>query len=131
MTRKNDTILIQTLRESFRGQLERYVGLRDVVRQLLSRIVLSRGDLSQISDGLMKKKELLDAIEAERRRVAEKIEEWQCRKKCISPSEDTRQLENVLEQVTDAIREFLNEEEQLRRYIEGIISSSAAQSPSS
>jgi hypothetical protein len=125
MTQENDTILIQTLSESFRGQLKRYIGLRDVVRQLLSRIVLSRGDLSQISDGLQKKKELLEAIEAERQQIAEKVEEWQSRKNSISRSEDTDQLEHILEQVTDAIREFLSEEEQLRKYIEGIISTSA------
>jgi len=126
MTHENDTILIRTLIESYRGQLERYCGLRDTARQVMSRLVLSRGDLSQVTEGLMRKKELLEAIETERSRVAREVAWWQERKAQVEPCAETETFEGVLRQISDAIQEFLEDEAQLRRYLEGVVSRSVA-----
>jgi len=118
----NDTILIQTLTGSFRRQLAIYVQLRDVVRQLMSKLVLSRGDLSPVTGSFQRKKELIDAIENERNTVSDHIDQWQERKSDIRRTADVEQLEEVLQKVTDTVQEFLKDEDQLRTYIEGIIS---------
>lgn len=122
MTTNNDKILIQTLAGSFRRQLVIYTRLRDVVRQLLSKLVLSRGDLSPVNGSFKQKKELIDAIENERSTISGYIDEWQKRKNDIERTDDVEQLEEILRKVTDTVQEFLKDEDQLRTYIEGIIS---------
>jgi hypothetical protein len=129
MVYENDTILIQALTDSYRGQLIRYCGLRDVARQLMGRLVLSRGDFSQVTEGLHKKQRLLEDIETERKRVAEQVTQWERRKAHIARCTETDLFESVLLQVTNAIREFLDDEAQLRKYLEGSIARSADTSP--
>ena len=121
MLHENDKILIQSLRDSFRCQLDCYNTLRDVVRQIMSRLVLSRGDLSQLVEGFQKKKVLIATIEHERSRVAQQVEQWQQRKAHIGACETIDQFEQVLQKVTDAIQHFLNDEEQLQKYLEGVV----------
>lgn len=122
MTSYNDKILIQTLTGSFRRQLDIYTRLRDIVRQLLSKLVLSRGDLSGVSGSFQRKKELVDKIENERNSISDHIDQWQKRKNDIERTDDVEQLEEVLRKVTDTVQEFLKDEDQLRTYIEGVIS---------
>ncbi len=129
MAHENDTILIQALTDSYSGQLIRYCGLRDVARQLMGRLVLSRGDFSLVTEGLHKKQRLLEDIETERKRVAEQVTQWERRKAHITRCTETDLLESVLQQVTDAIQEFLDDEAQLRKYLEGSIARSADPSP--
>ena len=124
----NDTILIQSLADSYRGQLERYRSLDELVCQLMSRLVLSRGDLTRITSGFREKKMLIDAIEDERMKVADLVVQWEERKKMIGRSAATDDFENVLQQVTEAIRKFLDDEAQMQQYIEGIITRSRAPS---
>jgi hypothetical protein len=124
MAHLNDTILVQTLTESYRGQLDRYRSLGAIVSQLLGKLVLSRGDLSQVTAGFREKQAVLEAIEAERNRMAEMVEQWEKRKSGIGPTGAADELDTVLQQVTDAIRNFLNNETQLQQYLEGIISRS-------
>ena len=80
MVNEHDTILIQELTDSYRGQLVRYCGLRDVTRQLMGKLVLTRGNFSQVTETLRKKQRLLEDIETERTRVARQVIEWQQRK---------------------------------------------------
>jgi hypothetical protein len=117
----NDTILIQTLIDSYRGQLERYRSLDDIVRQLISRLILSRGDMSQVSAGFREKQALIDAIETERVRVADLVARWELRKTAIGHSDSTDAFDVLLQQVADTIRRFLEDETQLQQYLEGII----------
>ncbi len=124
MAHLNDTILVQTLTASYRGQLDRYRSLGAIVSQLLGKLVLSRGDLSQVTAGFREKQTVLDAIEAERNRMAEMVEQWEQRKNGIGPTGAADELDTVLQQVTDAIRNFLNNEMQLQQYLEGIITRS-------
>ena len=121
MLHENDKILIQSLHNSFCCQLECYNTLRDVVRQLMSRLVLSRGDLSKLVEGFQKKKVLIDKIENERFRVAQQVEQWQQRKAHIGTCETIERFEQTLQKVTDAIQHFLNDEEQLQKYLEGVV----------
>ncbi len=117
---ENDTILIQELADSFRRQLLWYRELRDLVRKILGRLVLSRGDISGVIAGLEKKKDLLENIQNERSRTSAMVEKWQSRKGLMEVGE-TQALDEVLEQTGTAIREFLDEEEQLKKYIESIV----------
>lgn len=119
----DDTILMNGLTVSYQSQLVRYRSLRDVVRQLMSKLILSRGDLSGMIASMEKKQLLLKDIEIERDRIAPLIARWETRKALVSPGPGVELLNTVLQQVTDAIREFLDEEDQLRKYIEKFISS--------
>jgi len=122
MNDKDDTILVQTLTDSFRRQLDWYMELREVVRQLMSRLVLSRGSLSQLTDGLQKKKQLVEEIEAERHRIAGPMSLWLERKNSIIAGDDVESFDKLLQMVTAAIKDFLDDEDQLRVYLEGILS---------
>lgn len=119
----NDTILMRDLTVSYQSQLARYRSLRDVVRQLMSKLILSRGDLSGMIASLEKKQQLLKDIESERDRTAPLVAHWETRKTLVSPGSGGELLNTVLQQIADTIREFLDEEDQLRKYIERIISS--------
>jgi len=125
MIDEHDTILIQTLTDSFSMQLGYYRSLREVVRQIMSRLVLSRGSLAKITEGLMKKKQLVECIEVERQRIKEPMDLWQQRKTALSLHHETETFNQVLETVTVAIREFLDDEEQLQKYLEGIMARAA------
>ncbi|HON10314.1 MAG TPA: hypothetical protein PLE24_05560 [Chitinispirillaceae bacterium] len=118
---ENDTILIQDLADSFSRQLQWYRQLRDLVRKILGRLVLSRGDTSGVITGFEQKKALLEKIEDERNRSAGLVERWQSRKGLIGAEEKSAMLEDVLEQTGRAIQEFLDEEKQLEKYLESII----------
>ncbi len=120
MTNENDTILVKELIESYRGQFDRYCSLRNLTRELMGRLVLRRGDLSAVFDTLRKKQVLLEAVEAERTRIAGRVTEWQKRKNEIAPCEATYMLNDILNKVADVIREFLDDEFQVRRYIENV-----------
>jgi hypothetical protein len=130
MAGENDTILIQELTDSFRGQLVRYRGLRDLTRQLMGKLVLSRGDFSQVMDGLRKKQQRLEDVETERRRIADQVTQWQRKKAEMNRGAETDLLNEVLRKVTETIQEFLDDEAQLRKYLEGIAARSTIQ-PSS
>ena len=128
MVNEHDTILIQELTDSYRGQLVRYCGLRDVTRQLMGKLVLTRGNFSQVTETLRKKQRLLEDIETERTRVARQVMEWQQRKAQIARSAETDLFNEVLQKVTDAIREFLDDEAQVRKYLESAVVRQAAPS---
>lgn len=127
----NDTILIQTLADSYRGQLARYRSLDCIVRQLISRLILSRGDMAQVTSGFREKQTLLDEIEMERTRVADLVARWESRKTAIGHTDSADEFDELLNQVADTIRRFLENEKQLQQYLEGIIARSQSPAPSS
>jgi hypothetical protein len=118
---EHDIILIQELTASYKKQSVWYVELRDLVQKILSRLILSRGNMSELMIGLGKKKKLLDFVEFERSRTTESVLRWQEIKKNIIVCEETTSLNEVLETTSIAIKEFLDEEEKLKRYLEGIV----------
>ena len=121
MVDDNDTILMRYLTDSYRGQLERYGALRDITRQLMGKLVLSRGDVHAVTDGLTRKRRLLDEIEAERRRIERQIRTWEERKAAIARCVESDRLDGILQRITDTIKEFLDDETQLGRYLESCI----------
>jgi hypothetical protein len=116
----NDKILLRELTGSYTRQLGVYRELGAMVQKLLSRLVLSRGDTAILQDGLVKKRELLDRISAERAGASDLITSWQQRKAQI-PAGAAEDFTRVLADTEQAIREFLTEEDQLKRYIEGMM----------
>jgi hypothetical protein len=121
MMDENDILLILQLKETFSSQLSWYRDLRDLVRKILSRLVLSRGDVSGVISGLEKKKKLLETIEAERNRTADIVMQWQQRKSNLKSDQSVEDLNVILDQMGTVIREFLDEEEQLKNYLQSII----------
>lgn len=121
----NDTILIQELKSSFSLQLGWYKELLNLDRKMMSRLVLSHGDMSGIVSGMEKKNRLIDMIQMERNRTSSMINLWQQKKNsvCHKNSEGLL-LDKILEQIENVIQEFLLEEEQLKKYINGLIKKS-------
>ena len=119
---ENDTILIQVLKTSFSLQLQWYKELLDLDRKMMSRLVLSRGDMSGIVTGMENKNRLIDMIQMERDRTCSMVGLWQKRKNGLSNNDTDRiAFDEILEQIESTIREFLREEDLLKKYIDGII----------
>jgi hypothetical protein len=118
---EHDIILIQELTESYRLQLIWYTELRELVRKILSRLILSRGDMTELLTGLEKKQKILKNIDDERKKSFESVQKWQTIKSQIQPNAATKIFDEILQKTSIAIKEFLDEEEKLKRYLEGII----------
>jgi hypothetical protein len=119
---ENDTILIQELKSSFSLQLGWYKDLLNLDRKMMSRLVLSRGDMSGIVSSMEKKNRLIDMIQMERDRTFAMISLWQQRKNNVShKNSESYLLDKILEQIENVIQDFLLEEDQLKNYINGLI----------
>jgi len=117
----NDTILIRELKNSYVMQLDWYRELGMVVQKILGKLILSRGDISGLVSGLEKKQKILAFIENERNRVSDYVKQWQERKKCVANEDEVQELNLLLTDVEKAIKAFLNEEDQLKKYIERLL----------
>ncbi|MFP4163801.1 MAG: hypothetical protein ACLFQB_02195 [Chitinispirillaceae bacterium] len=115
---ESDTILVQELSLSFQNQLSFYQELRDTVRSITSKLILSRGDMSGLLSGMEKKKKLLDAIQQERLRSSENVALWQERRNLYSVNAEIQALNDILAQTEKVIKEFLEGEDQLKKYLE-------------
>jgi hypothetical protein len=118
---EDDRILIQELTSSYHLQFVWYKELRDFVRKILSRLILSRGDISGLMIGLEKKQKLMEQIETERRRMADSVSKWQDLKMRLAVTDEINELNDILGKTSIAIKEFLDEEDKLKKYLEGII----------
>ncbi|MFP4014281.1 MAG: hypothetical protein ACLFVQ_09370 [Chitinispirillaceae bacterium] len=114
----SDTILVSELSESFQLQLSMYRELRDTVRSILSKLILSRGDVAGLMSGIEKKKKLLEAIEQERTRSSENVALWQERRTLYPVNGEIQALNDILGQTESVIKEFLDGEDQLKNYLE-------------
>lgn len=119
---EQDKLLLQKLMESFSAQLSLYTQLRDTVRKLMSKLVLSRGDVSGLLSGLEAKNRLLAQIGKERNSIAGDIELWQERKKQYPSCWEVEEFEQVLVRMEKVIKEFLDEEQKLQDYLEKVCS---------
>lgn len=117
---ERDRQLLHKLVESFSGQLSLYTQLRDNVRGLMSKLVLSRGDVSGLVRGLDSKGKLLEQISEERSGIAGEIKLWQERKKECQPSREVEAFELLLAKMERVIQEFLDEEQKLKSYLEKV-----------
>lgn len=113
----DDTVIIDGLITSFTKQLEWYGELKALVASCLSRIVLSRGDVSQIMGSLARKRELADAIAGERERIKPVIDAWQKIKAGVPADSRTVRLNELLERTQTVIRDYLHSEQQMNKYL--------------
>jgi hypothetical protein len=118
--------LIFTLIGSYKKQLSLYRRLIEIVQKALGQIVLTRGDTSVLMSAFSQKQELLDAIVNERASAEQAARLWKERKGTIPQGTDTRELDDLLAKTEAAIREFLEGEEQLKKYLEHMMKKGAA-----
>lgn len=118
--------LIFTLIESYKKQLSLYRRLIEIVQKALGQIVLTRGDTTALMSAFSQKQELLDAIVNERASAEQAARLWKERKGAIPQGPDTRELDELLAKTEAAIREFLEGEEQLKKYLEHMMKKGAA-----
>jgi hypothetical protein len=123
---ENDTLVICDLKNSYRQQLSYYRALGEIGRKIMSRLVLSRGDFGAIKDDLFEKKRILACIEDERIRTAPQVNRWQEYKRRMVLSDDAREFDAILQETETVIRDFLDGEDQLKKYIESLIRKTAA-----
>lgn len=119
---ENDTILIHKLKNSFGLQLQWYKELLDLDRKMMSKLVLSRGDISVIITGTETKNSLINKVQAERSNACEMIELWQQRKTEINSNDEERvALDKIFGEIENVIGAFLREEDLLKKYIDGVL----------
>ena len=126
---ERDRLLIWKLRQSFSDQLTLYKKLRDTVRIILSRLILSRGDVSGLMCELEEKNKLIEAIQNKRAANADRIKLWQERKSNYPGNKEVMELEVLLEEMETVIREFLDEEDKLKIYLEKVFEKNAGGGP--
>jgi hypothetical protein len=120
MAAVDNTALIATLAASYRRQLEMYRTLTTLVQKTLSQVVLSRGDVSGVMDSFTRKQELIDAIVKERENIGDCVVLWQERKAGLKQSPQSQELDELLKATQLVIKEFLEYEEQLKKYLEHV-----------
>jgi len=117
----DDKTLILALLSSYRRQLVLYKDLVIIVQKTLSQVVLTRGDVTGLKTSFEKKQTVLDDIVKERTCSEEHVKLWQVRKNQIAQSAQSKELDSVLHQTQIAIGEFLEGEEQLKKYLEHVV----------
>ena len=117
----DDTTLISALQASYKRQLSLYQSLATLVQKTLSQVVLTRGDMSGLMGNFAQKKSLLESILAERAGTEPLVREWQERKATVPQNDHTARLDSLLSQTQSVIREFLEGEEQLKKYLEHVV----------
>lgn len=118
---ENDTEIIRELCDSYRIQLGFYNALSATVQRILSRLILSRGDLSALKTDFAEKKRFLEKIEAERLKTAPQVKIWQDTKSFHGETKEALELDGILRETGDTIRKFLDGEEQLKKHLERIL----------
>ena len=112
------TELIEELTQSFTSQIEIYKQLQVIVQKILGQIALSRGDFSGAMGLFEEKQKLLEKIEKERVRTNKNVEIWQREKESIPLSNEREHLDKTLAETEKVIKDFLEAEDQLKKYLE-------------
>ncbi len=112
------SILVEGLIQSFSCQVELYKKLIVIVQKVLGQIAISRGDFSSVMGLFEEKQKLLEKIEKERDRSKKSVEIWQKEKDRIPDSEQTARLDTILAEAEKVIKDFLEIEDQLKKYLE-------------
>ena len=127
----DDKNLIERLINSFTKQYSWYKDLGAIGQKILSRLVLTRGDITGIMPFFEKKKTILKDIDDERIMMSDNIQLWQQRKALIGDNPEVKKLTAVFENMEKAIKDFLDAEDQLRRYLEKEMKKGSGQTVSS
>ena len=117
----DDTTLISALQASYNRQLTLYQSLASLVQKTLSQVVLTRGDMSGLMGNFAQKKALLESILKERAGAEPLVRSWQERKATVSQTAQTAELDSLLSKTQSVIQEFLEGEEQLKKYLEHVV----------
>ena len=116
-----DSLLVKELTDTFTCQMQMYRDLKRLVQKMFGKLVLSRGDMSGLLSSMEQKQKIIESIESERSRHSDAIMQWQLKKNNVTMSPEVGVLEKVLESTGCAIRDFIDQEEQLRNYLEKCI----------
>jgi hypothetical protein len=114
----DDRTVISLLSASYSRQLRLYEELIILVNKTLGQLTLSRGNVAGVMGNFEKKQKLIEEIVSERRAMGAAASLWKNRKNTAPPSRDRNELEGFLLKTEIAIKEFLDVEDQLKRYLE-------------
>jgi hypothetical protein len=117
----DDSTCIRLLSASFSKQLQWYEELSRIVQRTLSQLVLSRGDVRSVMASVLEKRKIVDMIAREREKIRETANFYRQRKDQIQSSLLKNDLDRLLAKSESAIKEFLDAEDQLKRYLEFIM----------
>jgi hypothetical protein len=106
------------LSTSFAKQFAWYRELSELVQKTLGQLVMSRGDVTLVMENFARKQKVLDMIVEERGRISGTVDLWQQNKKGIKAGPASDELDALLKKTATAISEFLDNEAQLKRYLE-------------
>ena len=109
---------ITILSNSFSKQLRWYEELAQIDGKTLSQLVLSRGDMAPLMASIRQKRSIIDLIERERSAIKDIAGFYSKNKAAMAPSPQKDDLERILAASESAMREFLEGENQLKRYLE-------------
>lgn len=116
-----DSLLVKELTDTFNYQMQMYRELKVLVQKMIGKLVVSRGDMSGLLSSMEQKQKIIESIESERSSHSDAIMQWQLKKNNVTMSPEVGVLEKVLECTGCAIRDFIDEEEQLKMYLEKCI----------
>lgn len=118
---ENETAVIRELCDSYRLQLGFYNALGETVHRILSRLILSRGDLSALKTDFAEKQQYLRQIESERLKTAHQVKLWQEIKSHREGTKEALELDGVLRETEATIKKFLDGEDQLKKHLERLM----------
>jgi hypothetical protein len=114
----DDSSCIRLLSASFSKQLEWYEELSRIVQKTLSQLILSRGDVTPVMASVLQKNRIVDMIAEEREKIRETADLYRQRKGQMKSCLPKNDLDRILARSESAIKEFLDGEDQLKRYLE-------------
>ena len=118
---ENDTNLIRELCDSYRIQLGFYNTLNETVQKILSRLILSRGDLSSLKADFAEKQRCIEQIQLERLKTQRQAKTWQETKALKGETREALELDIILGKIENTINKFLDGEDQLKKHLERIL----------
>jgi hypothetical protein len=116
-----DSCCVAQLTASFTRQIQWYRELSRIVQKTLSQLVLSRGDVTPVIASVAQKNLIIDKIAEEREAIREASDFFRRRKSQMKPSPEKADLDRLLVSSESVIKEFLDGEDQLKRYLEFIM----------
>jgi hypothetical protein len=110
--------VVALLSDSFSRQLLWYEELTRIDRKALSQLVLSRGDMTSVMTSMLQKRSIIEKIEQERAIIKESAEYYKENKARMASSALKDEWERILARSEAAMKEFLEGENQVKRYLE-------------
>jgi hypothetical protein len=118
---EEDSHYISILSASFSKQLAWYEELSRIDQKTLSQLILSRGDMTTVMASVLQKRSLIERISEEREKIKDIADLYRQNKDRITSPSPKNTLDSLLAQSEEAIKKFLDEENQLKRYLEYVM----------